>query len=99
MAPKSETHIIHAFDWIQVLYDELQYDTELKAMVARIWTVLDLVSTHRGRDDVEDLQDRVDFADKLHSDRQSRLGHGATELDQVSNLHSIQERVLNNSSP
>lgn len=40
MAPKRETHIIHAFDWIQVLYPALKYDTELAAMVARIWRVL-----------------------------------------------------------
>lgn len=36
MAPKSETHIIHEFDWIQVLYPVLKYDTELTAMVAII---------------------------------------------------------------
>lgn len=40
MAPKRETHIIHEFDWIQVLYPVLKYDTELTAMVARIWSVL-----------------------------------------------------------
>lgn len=36
IAPNSETHIIHAFDWIQFLYPVLQYDTELSAIVARI---------------------------------------------------------------
>ena len=40
MAPKRETHIIHGFDWIQVLYPALKYDTELTAMVAMIWRVL-----------------------------------------------------------
>ena len=40
MAPKRETHIIHACDWIQVLYPALKYDTELAAMVAMIWRVL-----------------------------------------------------------
>lgn len=40
MAPIRETHIIHECVWIQVLYPVLKYDTELAAIVARIWRVL-----------------------------------------------------------